>query len=117
MEMWKSPTGKRRSFPTFPQALLRFSFFLDFETKNQSHTATYELGHYGVEKIQVAHPASHPVLDSCDKQHSNHRSEGQDAIEDYSESGAKVQVLCLRKRQLGGIGSSIGSGYRDCGAR
>jgi len=54
-------------------------------------------------EIDIAHPASDPVLDSFGKQHSNYGREGQDAVEDYSESGAKVQVLCLRERQLAGI--------------
>ena len=63
-----------------------------------------------VEEIGVAHPASHPVLDSCAKQHSKCGREGQDAIEDYSESGAKVQVLCLQIRQV------VGSIRRNCAA-
>lgn len=63
-----------------------------------------------MEKIQVAHPASNPVLDSCDKQLSNRGREGQDAIEDYSESGAKVQVLYLQIRQV------VGSFRRNCAA-
>jgi hypothetical protein len=34
-------------------------------------------------------------------------------IEDYSESGAKVQVLCLRKREVVGIGRRAGASHRD----
>jgi hypothetical protein len=95
MEMWESPAKERQDFPTFPQALLSFSFFLRLKTKNKSKTTIYQRCSESNEKIQVAHPASNPVLDSFGKQNSIHGSEGQDAIEDYSESGAKVQVLCL----------------------
>ena len=63
-----------------------------------------------MEKIQVAHPASNPVLDCCDKQNSKRRREDQDAIEDYSESGAEVQVLCLQISQV------VGSRWRMCAA-
>jgi hypothetical protein len=71
----------------------------------------------GDEEIEVAHPASNPVLDSFGKQHSNGGREDQDAIEDYSESGAKGQVLCLRKREVGGMGWREGTSYRNSGPR
>jgi hypothetical protein len=54
------------------------------------------------EKNHVAHPASNPVLDFFAKSYPCGK-EGQDAIEDYSESGAKVQVLCVRRRRLAGF--------------
>ena len=104
MEMWKSPDKKRRAFSTFPQALLSFFFFQVLKAKKYCKTTIYQRHHEEAEKIQVAHPASNPVLDSFAKQNSKHGRESQDAIEDYSESGAKVQVLCLRKRELAGIG-------------
>jgi len=48
-----------------------------------------------MEKIQVAHPGSNPVFGIATKQSQIGRR-SQDAIEDYSESGAEVQVLCLQ---------------------
>jgi hypothetical protein len=67
-----------------------------------------------MEKIQVAHPASNPVLDSFAKQHSNRGRDDQDAIEDYSESGAKVQVLYLQIRQVVGSFRRNRIAHRDC---
>jgi hypothetical protein len=67
----------------------------------------------GVEEIDIAHPASNPVLDSFAKQKSKCGKEGQDAVEDYSESGAEVQVFCLRKHEVVGIGRRVGASYRD----
>jgi hypothetical protein len=51
--------------------------------------------------IVVVHPASNPVLDSFGK-HKSSRSEGQDATQDYSESGPKVQVFRLWKHRMVG---------------
>jgi hypothetical protein len=110
---WKSLAKRRRDFPTFPQALLDFFLFQNLKTKNVDNVTFYEKHSKGVEEIDVAHPASNPVLDSFGKQHSNYGREGQDAVEDYSESGAKVQVLCLPKREVGGIGWRAGASYRN----
>ena len=52
------------------------------------------------EKIQVAHPGLNPVFGIATKQKPNRRR-NQDAIEDYSESGAEVQVLCLQISENG----------------
>jgi hypothetical protein len=110
---WESLAKKRRDFPTFPQALLGFYFCLNLETKDADIVTICQQHPKGVEEIDMAHPASHPVLDSFGKQKSNCRREGQDAVEDYSESGAEVQVLCLRKRHVVGSDRRAGASYRD----
>jgi hypothetical protein len=62
--------------------------------------------------IEVAHPGSNPVLDSFAKSYQRGRKD-QDASENYSESGAEVQVLCLPNREVVGIGRRVGASYRD----
>jgi hypothetical protein len=74
----------------------------------------YKLYTKAMGKIQVAHPTSIPVLDSYDKQHSNRRREGQNAIEDYLESYAKVQILYLQIRKVGGSHLRNCAVYRNC---
>jgi hypothetical protein len=56
-----------------------------------------------IEKIQVAHPGPNPVIGIATKQFQFGRG-SQDAIEDYSESGTEVQVLCLQIHKVVGIG-------------
>ena len=71
-----------------------------------------------IEKIQVAHPASNPVLGFLSKNNQCGRK-GQDAIEDYSESGAEVQVLCLQIRKVvrGRRRNRAFRGYRCSGSQ
>ena len=73
--------------------------------KNRGNRNASMEGIIAPEKNHVAHPASNPVLDFFAKSYPCGK-EGQDAIEDYSESGAKVQVLCVRRRRLAGFQTS-----------
>src|SRR5512136_64574 len=53
----------------------------------------------GTTKNELAHPGSNPVIGIATKQ-GQCRRRNQDAIEDYSEPRAEVQVLCVRKHRL-----------------
>jgi hypothetical protein len=89
---------KAAGFSLIPIGPIEFFFLFKPKNNETSKMTVYRQFSERVEKIQVAHPAN-TVLDSFCKQNSKHGSEGQDAIEDYSESGAKVQVLFYGKAQ------------------
>jgi len=84
-----------KSGVTFPHShRLYWFFFYYLNPKSPEIVTIYRKYTKTIEKIQVAHPGSNPVIGIATKQGQFGRR-SQDAIEDYSESGAEVQVLCL----------------------
>jgi len=87
------PLGKvsPKSGSTFPHFHRPYgSLFFEKQENRNGHTE----GKAAPEKNDVAHPAPNPVLE-CFAKSFPCGKEAQDAIEDYSESGPKVQVLCV----------------------